>query len=79
VPDLTGAKTPKYLLALLNASANANGLERPESAFALSAKVWEKSTQMSMRNILARRREPGIEVVDPECFSRRRRRVASTL
>ena len=52
VPDLTGATTPKYLLALLNASANAKGLERPESAFALSAKVWEKSTQMSMRNIL---------------------------
>ena len=52
VPDLTGATTPKYLIALLDASAKANGLSRPESAFALSAKVWEKSTKMSMRNIL---------------------------
>lgn len=52
VPDLTGATTPKYLIALLAASAKAKGLARPESAFALSAKVWEKSTKMSVRNIL---------------------------
>ena len=52
IPDLTGARTPTYLIALLHASAKAVGLARPESAFAISAKVWEKSTKMSVRNIL---------------------------
>ncbi len=52
VPDLTGATTPRYLIALLGASAKAKGLARPESAFALSAKVWAKSTELSVRNIL---------------------------
>jgi hypothetical protein len=52
LPDLTGAKTPAYLIALLNASRTASGQKRPDSAFAITAKVWEKSTKMSVRNIL---------------------------
>jgi hypothetical protein len=52
IPDLTGAKSPAYLIALLNASRTANGQKRPDSAFAITCKVWEKSTKMSVRNIL---------------------------
>jgi hypothetical protein len=52
LPDLTGAKTPAYLIALLKASTTARGLKRPDSAFATTCKVWEKSTKMSIRNIL---------------------------
>ena len=54
VPDLTGAATPTYLLALLKASASGQAAPRPDSCFALSAKVWVKSTKMSVRNILGR-------------------------
>ncbi len=52
IPDLTGASRPTYLIRLLASSATAKGLKRPESAFALSAKVWEKSTKTSVRNML---------------------------
>lgn len=52
IPDLTGARTPAYLLAQLKAIAAAKPRPRPESAFAISAKVWEKSTKQSIRNIL---------------------------
>jgi hypothetical protein len=52
IPDLTGATRPTYLIRLLASFAKAKGLKRPESAFALSAKVWEKSTKTSIRNIL---------------------------
>jgi hypothetical protein len=52
LPDLTGATRPDYLLGLLEASAAAVPQPRPTSAFALSAKVWVKSTKMSVRNIL---------------------------
>jgi hypothetical protein len=52
IPDLTGAKTPAYLLDLLKRSAKARPLPRPDAAFAISAKVWERSTKMSVRNLL---------------------------
>jgi len=52
IPDLTGAATPAYLLARLKASGAARPQPRPDSCFALSAKVWVKSTKMSVRNIL---------------------------
>lgn len=52
IPDLTGAATPAYLVAQLKASADAKPLPRPDSCFALSAKVWLKSTKMSVRNIM---------------------------
>jgi hypothetical protein len=52
IPDLTGARTPAYLLAQLAHSAAARPAPRPESCFALSAKVWVKSTRMSVRNLL---------------------------
>jgi hypothetical protein len=52
IPDMTGARTPAYLLAQFEASAAAQPAPRPESCFALTAKVWVKSTKMSVRNIL---------------------------
>lgn len=52
IPDLTGAATPAYLLAQLKDIAAAKPTPRPDSCFALSAKVWVKSTKMSVRNIL---------------------------
>ncbi|MGE0363133.1 MAG: hypothetical protein AB7H93_07865 [Vicinamibacterales bacterium] len=52
IPDLTAAATPAYLLARLKASGAAKPQPRPDSCFALSAKVWVKSTKMSVRNIL---------------------------
>jgi hypothetical protein len=52
IPDLTGATSPAYLLARLRQSAVAKSTLRPTDAFALSAKVWVKSTKMSVRNIL---------------------------
>ena len=52
LPDLTGATTPRYLIALIKAAAKAKGFTRPDEAFAISAKVWEKSTKISVRNIL---------------------------
>ncbi len=52
LPDLTGAKNPAYLLGVLRHAAAAKSLARPDSAFALSAKVWLKSTKLSVRNLL---------------------------
>jgi Peptidase family C25 len=52
IPDLTGASSPGYLIRLLKSSATAKGQARPDSAFAISARIWEKSTKMSVRNIL---------------------------
>jgi hypothetical protein len=52
IPDMTGADTPSYLIGLLKASAAAKAKPRPDSCFALTAKVWVKSTKMSVRNVL---------------------------
>lgn len=52
VPDLTGASAPDYLLDQLAAIGRAAAQPRPSSCFALSAKVWVKSTKMSVRNIM---------------------------
>jgi hypothetical protein len=52
IPDLTGATSPSYLLRLLKASAAARPGDRPQEAFAISARVWQKSTTMSVRNLL---------------------------
>ena len=52
LPDMTGAARPTYLLRLLKISAASKPIARPDSAFALSAKVWERSTRMSVRNLL---------------------------
>ena len=40
IPDLTGATSPVYLIDRLESSAAAKTLSRPDSAFALSAKLW---------------------------------------
>jgi len=52
IPDITGASKPTYLISLLETASKAKGTARPDSAFALSAKIWEKSTKLSIRNIL---------------------------
>jgi len=52
LPDLTGASDPKYLVDLLKRAAAWTASPPPETAFALSAKVWEKSTKLSVRNLL---------------------------
>ena len=52
IPDLRGAASPAYLISRLKASAAAKPQPRPESCFALSVKLWVKSTKMSVRNIL---------------------------
>jgi GNAT superfamily N-acetyltransferase len=52
IPDITGAAKPAYLISLLTAAGKAQGAMRPGSAFALSAKIWEKSTTLSVRNVL---------------------------
>lgn len=52
LPDLTGASDPQYLLDLLALAAGWKGSPPPETALALSAKVWEKSTKLSVRNLL---------------------------
>jgi len=50
LPDVPGAKTPDFLLKLLRASARAKPLPREAYAdsFALSAEVWQASTQLSI-------------------------------
>lgn len=52
LPDLTGASTPDYLVAVLGRAANAVSRPPASDAFAISAKVWQRSTKKSMRNIL---------------------------
>jgi Peptidase family C25 len=53
LPDLTGAKDPKYLLGLLKIAAGATS--RPASDYAayfgLSALVWEGSTRLSLEEV----------------------------
>jgi len=52
IPDLTGASDPQYLLDLLEVASSWVSSAPPETALALSAKVWEKSTKLSVRNLL---------------------------
>ena len=52
MPDITGAGSPAYLIRLLKTAGSLKTVTRPDSAFALSARVWEKSTKTSIRNIL---------------------------
>lgn len=52
IPDLTGGSDPKYLVGLLDHAARAKPTAPPGDAFALSVKLWEKSTRMSIRTLL---------------------------
>lgn len=52
IPDLTGARRPTYMLARLKAVASAKPLTRPDTCFALSVRLWVRSTKSSVRNIL---------------------------
>jgi hypothetical protein len=52
IPDLTGAREPGYLIRLLTKCAAQKPLQRPTSAFGLSARVWQTSTRTSLRNLL---------------------------
>ncbi len=53
LPDLTGGKDPAYLVGLLNTAAQAQQLPASEyrAHLGLTAKVWEKSTKMSLTNL----------------------------
>ncbi len=53
IPGITGAKTPEYLVGLLDIAARFKSLKREDylSAFVISAEVWKKSTQQSADNI----------------------------
>jgi len=53
LPDLTGARDPAYLVRLLNAAARYKPRQRSEypGHFAITAKVWVKSTTESVENL----------------------------
>jgi len=53
LPDLIGDADPGVLVGLLSLAAQATSLVRrsPEPAFAVSARVWQRSTQMSIAGL----------------------------
>ena len=53
VPDLVGDPDPTALLAQLHAAAQGVSLPRlsPEPVFAVSAKVWQRSTSLSIKSL----------------------------
>jgi hypothetical protein len=53
LPDLTGEKDPAYLVGLLETAANAKSLKSSDygSYLGISAKVWEKSTRLSLERL----------------------------
>ena len=59
LPDMTGARAPSHLLALLKTAATHQ--QRPLAQyldyFALSAAVWKKSSQLSLANIFGNARK----------------------
>lgn len=52
IPDLPGDTDPSALLTLLHAAAQGTSLTRlsPEPVFAVSAKVWQRSTALSLKS-----------------------------
>jgi len=64
IPGVTGAKTPDFLIKQLDAAAKFKTLKRADYLphFAISAQVWEKSTEESVENIFNTR---GIEICPP--------------
>jgi len=57
LPDLPGAKTPALLLKLLQTATSWTSRPRndPEEYFALSAKEWRRSTELSVSNVFGGR------------------------
>ena len=53
MPDLVGASDPAYLITLLDSAATHTARDRSaySSHFAVSAKVWRKSTSESVVNL----------------------------
>jgi hypothetical protein len=53
VPDITGAKDPKYLVRLLDVAATWVPLapSHYDACFALSAEIWKKSTRLSVKKV----------------------------
>ncbi len=53
LPDLTGGQDPAYLVGLLTTAATAQQLPASEyhAHLGVSAKVWEKSTKLSLSNL----------------------------
>jgi len=53
LPDITGANDPAYLVGLLDTAVNAKSLARSDyrGFLGISAKVWEKSTRLSLEKL----------------------------
>jgi hypothetical protein len=64
VPGLTGAKDPTFLIKQIKAAAGFKMLKRADylDHFAISAEVWEKSTEESVNNIFG---SPAIKLCPP--------------
>ncbi len=59
LPDITGAKDPGYLAGLLETAASAKSLPRSDYTgfLGVSAKVWEKSTRLSLEKLFGSGRD----------------------
>lgn len=65
LPDVAGATSPEYLVNLIDLAAQWQPLprERYEHPFALTAKVWEGSTRLSLRALF--RSDRGMRISPP--------------
>jgi hypothetical protein len=65
IPDLTGATSPEYLVKLLDLAANWRPLARSEyeQPLALTAQVWQGSTELSLRALF--RSAAGMRITAP--------------
>ena len=65
LPDLTGATAPDYLVSLIDRTAAWRSLPRAEyeKPFAVTAKVWEGSTRLTLRALF--RSETGVRLSPP--------------
>ena len=61
LPDITGVNDPTYLIALIQNSINWKPLKSSvyKNYFSLSVKWWQKSTQISLKNIFQDKQETG--------------------
>src|SRR5215211_6968250 len=59
LPDLVSADEPSYLVSLLKTAANYKRRSRDDyiGYFGLSAKVWKRSTRLSLDNIFGNARK----------------------
>jgi hypothetical protein len=66
LPDITGTNDPTYLVGLLETAANAKSLTSSDysSYHGISAKVWEKSTRLSMERLFGSGRDVRLSPVE---------------